>query len=184
MNTFIQWKETISDAYLTDTPSCFPFIEPNISPLPQGSLASIPSNALIFVCWSWILFFCFARFGKRMTQIYCCKNPKNFIIRIITRYWIETKAVYGTDVNRASVNTRTTRHFRWSFPGWLWLLRLDGDQKGIPQRFLLPNCIHKDDFLRVAIYSPLSPFRGTGDQFTTLAIEENGRCCFQCVSIS
>ena len=47
MNTFIQWKETISDAYLTDTPSCFPLIEPNISPLPQGSLVSIPSNALI-----------------------------------------------------------------------------------------------------------------------------------------
>ena len=48
MNTFIQWQETISDAYLTDTPSYFPFIEPNISLLPQGSLASIPSNALIF----------------------------------------------------------------------------------------------------------------------------------------
>ena len=45
MHTFIQWKETISDPYLTDTPSCFPFIEPNICPLPQGSLASIPSNA-------------------------------------------------------------------------------------------------------------------------------------------
>ena len=25
---FFQWQETISDAYLTDTPSCFPFIEP------------------------------------------------------------------------------------------------------------------------------------------------------------
>ena len=47
MNTFMQWKETISDTYLTDTPPCFPFIEPNISLLPQGSLASIPSNALI-----------------------------------------------------------------------------------------------------------------------------------------
>ena len=48
MNTFIQWQETIiSDAYLTDTPSYFPFIEPNISLLPQGSLASIASNALI-----------------------------------------------------------------------------------------------------------------------------------------
>ena len=47
INTFIQWKETISDAYLTDTPSCFPFIDPNISPLPQRSLASIPSNTLI-----------------------------------------------------------------------------------------------------------------------------------------
>ena len=34
MNTFIQWKETISDACLTDTPSYFPFIEPNISLLP------------------------------------------------------------------------------------------------------------------------------------------------------
>ena len=49
MNTFIQWKETISDAYLTDTPLCFPFIEPNISPLLQGSLANIPSNTLIGV---------------------------------------------------------------------------------------------------------------------------------------
>ena len=49
MNTFIQWQETISDAYLTDTPSYFSFIEPNISLLPQGSLASIPSNALIFI---------------------------------------------------------------------------------------------------------------------------------------
>ena len=49
MNTFIQWQETISDAYLTDTPSCFLFIEPNISPLPQGSLASVPSNALILL---------------------------------------------------------------------------------------------------------------------------------------
>ena len=47
MNIFIQWQETISDAYLTDTPSYFPFIEPNISLLPQGSLASIPSNTLI-----------------------------------------------------------------------------------------------------------------------------------------
>ena len=48
MNIFIQWQETISDAYLTDTPSYFPLIEPNISLLPQGSLASIPSNGLIF----------------------------------------------------------------------------------------------------------------------------------------
>ena len=47
MNAFIQWKETTGDAYLTDTLSCFPFIEPNISPLPQGSLASIPINVLI-----------------------------------------------------------------------------------------------------------------------------------------
>ena len=47
MNTFIQWQETISDAYLTYTPSYFPFIEPNTSLLPEGSLASIPSNALI-----------------------------------------------------------------------------------------------------------------------------------------
>ena len=47
MNTFIQWQETISDAYLTYTPSYFPLIEPNTSLLPQGSLASIPSNALI-----------------------------------------------------------------------------------------------------------------------------------------
>ena len=47
MNTFIQWQETISDTYLTYTPPCFPFIEPNVSPLPQGSLASIASNALI-----------------------------------------------------------------------------------------------------------------------------------------
>ena len=30
MNTFIQWQETISDTYLTDTPLCFPSIEPNI----------------------------------------------------------------------------------------------------------------------------------------------------------
>ena len=47
---FIQWKETIRDTYLTYapayTPSCFLFIEPNISLLPQGSLAIIPSNAL------------------------------------------------------------------------------------------------------------------------------------------
>ena len=43
----IQWQETISDAYLTYTPLCFPFIEPNISLLPQGSLTSIPSNTLI-----------------------------------------------------------------------------------------------------------------------------------------
>ena len=49
MNTFIQWQETISDAYLTDTPPYFPFIEPNVSLLPQGSLAGIPSNALINV---------------------------------------------------------------------------------------------------------------------------------------
>ena len=47
MNTFMPWQETISDTYLTYTPPCFPFIEPNISLLPQGSLASIPSNALI-----------------------------------------------------------------------------------------------------------------------------------------
>ena len=53
MNTFIQWKETISDAYLRDTPLCFPFIEPDISPLPQESLASIPSNALIsIIAWT------------------------------------------------------------------------------------------------------------------------------------
>ena len=52
MNTFIQWRKTISDTYLTDTLPCFPFIEPNISLLPQGSLASIPSNALIFACES------------------------------------------------------------------------------------------------------------------------------------
>ena len=45
MNTFIQLQGTISDAYLTDTPPCFPCIEPNISLL--ESLASIPSNALI-----------------------------------------------------------------------------------------------------------------------------------------
>ena len=50
MNIFIQWQETISDAYLTDTPSYFPLIEPNISLLPQGSLAGIPSNALIQLC--------------------------------------------------------------------------------------------------------------------------------------
>ena len=49
INTFIQWQEAISDAYLTDTPSYFPFIEPNISLLPQGSLASMPSNALILI---------------------------------------------------------------------------------------------------------------------------------------
>ena len=49
MNIFIQWQKTISDTYLTYTPPCFPFIEPNVSLLPQGSLASIPSNALIFV---------------------------------------------------------------------------------------------------------------------------------------
>ena len=49
MNTFIQWQETISDAYLTYTPSYFPFIQPNTSLLPQGSLASIPSNALIVI---------------------------------------------------------------------------------------------------------------------------------------
>ena len=47
---FYPVEETISDAYLTDTPSYFPFIEPNISLLPQGSLASMPSNALIFAC--------------------------------------------------------------------------------------------------------------------------------------
>ena len=47
MNTFIQWQETISDAYLAYTPSYFPFIKPNTFLLPQGSLASIPSNALI-----------------------------------------------------------------------------------------------------------------------------------------
>ena len=34
MNTFTQWQETISDTYLTDTPPCFAFIEPNISLLP------------------------------------------------------------------------------------------------------------------------------------------------------
>ena len=31
MNTFIQWQETINDAYLTDTSPYFPFIEPNVS---------------------------------------------------------------------------------------------------------------------------------------------------------
>ena len=45
MNTFIQWQETISDAYLTDTPPCFPFIEPNISLLSQGGLANSGSQA-------------------------------------------------------------------------------------------------------------------------------------------
>ena len=49
MNTFIQWQETISDTYLTDTSSCFPFIEPNISLLPQGGLATIQSNALFLL---------------------------------------------------------------------------------------------------------------------------------------
>ena len=44
--TFIQWQKTISDTYLTDTPPCFPFILPNTSLLPQGCLASIPSNAI------------------------------------------------------------------------------------------------------------------------------------------
>ena len=52
MNTFIQWQETISDAYLTDTPPYFPFVEFNISLLPQGSLASIPSNDLIILTLS------------------------------------------------------------------------------------------------------------------------------------
>ena len=47
LNTFIQRQETINDTYLTDTPPCFPFIEPDISLLPQGSLVSIPSNALM-----------------------------------------------------------------------------------------------------------------------------------------
>ena len=48
-NTLIQWQEAISsDTYLTYTPPSFLFIESNISLLPQGSLASIPSNALIF----------------------------------------------------------------------------------------------------------------------------------------
>ena len=51
MNTFIQWQETISDAFLTYTPSYFPFIEPNTSLLPQGSLASRPSKALIYLEW-------------------------------------------------------------------------------------------------------------------------------------
>ena len=51
MNTFIQWQETSSDTYLTCTPLCFPLIEPNISLLPQGSLASIPSNSLIIYYW-------------------------------------------------------------------------------------------------------------------------------------
>ena len=39
-------------AYLTYTPSYFSFIKPNTSLLPQGSLASIPSNAFIskFLC--------------------------------------------------------------------------------------------------------------------------------------
>ena len=37
MNTFIQWQETISDAYLTDTPPYFPFIELNISLSPRKS---------------------------------------------------------------------------------------------------------------------------------------------------
>ena len=41
------YPETISDTYLTDTHLCFPFIKPNIFLLPQGSLASIPSNTLI-----------------------------------------------------------------------------------------------------------------------------------------
>ena len=36
MNTFIQWQETISDAYLTYTPSYFPFIKPkHITPSPR-----------------------------------------------------------------------------------------------------------------------------------------------------
>ena len=46
MNTFIQWQETISGVFLTDTLPYFPFIELDISLLPQGSLASIPSKAL------------------------------------------------------------------------------------------------------------------------------------------
>ena len=47
INTFIQWKETISVTYLTDTPSCLPFIEANVYLLPQVRLTSIPRNALI-----------------------------------------------------------------------------------------------------------------------------------------
>ena len=47
MNIFIQWQASISDAYLTDTHPYFPFIELNISLLPQGSLASIPNKNLI-----------------------------------------------------------------------------------------------------------------------------------------
>ena len=38
---------TISDTYSTETPLSSLSIEPNISLLPQGSLTSIPSNALI-----------------------------------------------------------------------------------------------------------------------------------------
>ena len=57
MNTFIHWQETISDAYLTDTPPYFLFIVLNISPLPQESLASIPSNALIMKSDGFLLVF-------------------------------------------------------------------------------------------------------------------------------
>ena len=50
MNTFIQQQETLSDTHSTYTPPCFPSIELNMSLLPhgQGSLTSIPNNALIF----------------------------------------------------------------------------------------------------------------------------------------
>ena len=35
----MQWQETISDTYLTDTPPCFPSIEPN-------TYLSFPKEAL------------------------------------------------------------------------------------------------------------------------------------------
>ena len=35
--------------HIQHSDTCFPFVEPNIPLLPQGSLASIPSNALITV---------------------------------------------------------------------------------------------------------------------------------------
>ena len=61
MNTFIQWKEAISDAYLTGTLRVF--IEPNISLLPQGSLANVPSterfDLLLFFSVNFLPLTCF-----------------------------------------------------------------------------------------------------------------------------
>ena len=69
-------------AHLTDTPPYFPFIEPNISPLPQGSLASIPSNALIEQSF-WLLVFLHG--GRIPIQwLLSC------ILHLDSRWWLST----------------------------------------------------------------------------------------------
>ena len=86
MNTFIQQRETISGAYLTDTPLCFPFIEPDTSLLPQGSLASIPSNALILIssCFTKVISdFIYGYYTKSYSLILFHKSRIRFCIPLL-----------------------------------------------------------------------------------------------------